>query len=239
MAGGRSGSRHGLKLNPCRSGFSREAGLGSSSRLKPLLQTPCLPQRRDLRSRARRPSAPSQILFILAVTLFLSGCGITAPRSSEGFADLDSLGVFDTDRALTLSIGPALLRLAAAHMDDDPETRELLRGLDGVRIRIYEIDGDASRVADRMQRMGDRLQDDGWERVMLVRTQDEQAHMLLRIVDEQICGMTVLVSDNESEAVVINLMGEIRPQQFSDVMVALDVDAAGVEHVEPLDDQKG
>jgi hypothetical protein len=44
--------------------------------------------------------------------------------------------------------------------------------------------------------------------------------------------MTVLVSDGESEAVVINLMGEIRPQQFSDVIVALDVDTPGVENVQ-------
>lgn len=213
------GSRHSCAFTR-RSGFSREAGLGSSSRLKPLLQS-------------------LGLAIVVATTLLITGCGITAPRSSDGFANLDSLGMYDTDRVLTLSIGPTLLRLAAAHMDDDPETRELLRGLDGVRIRMYEIDGDPSRVADRMQRMGDRLQADGWERVLLVRSQDEQAHMLLRIVDQHIRGMTVLVSDGESEAVVINLMGEIRPQQFSDVMVALDIDAAGVDEVEPQDDQRG
>jgi hypothetical protein len=59
--------------------------------------------------------------------------------------------------------------------------------------------------------------------------------MLLRIVDEQILGMTVLVSDGESEAVVINLMGKIRPRQFSDVIVALDVDTPGVENVQLAD----
>ena len=168
-------------------------------------------------------------------TLALAGCGITAPRSSEGFANLDSLGLADTDRVLTLSIGPALLRFAANHVEDDPETRELLRGLDGVRIRVYEIDGDASRVASRMSVMSDKLQSHGWEQVMLVRSEDEQAHMLVKITDGRICGMTVLVSDGEAEAVVINLMGEIRPQQFGSVMVALDVDAAGVERVRPVD----
>jgi hypothetical protein len=38
-------------------------------------------------------------------------------------------------------------------------------------------------------------------------------HMLLRVVNEQICGMTVLVSDGDSEAVVINLMGEISSEK--------------------------
>jgi len=32
--------------------------------------------------------------------------------------------------------------------------------------------------------------------------------------------------------VVINLMGEIQPQQFGDVMLALDVDTPGIEDVQ-------
>jgi len=39
------------------------------------------------------------------------------------------------------------------------------------------------------------------------------------------------VSDGDTEAVVINLMGEIKPRQFGDVMVALDVDSPGVGNV--------
>ena len=39
-------------------------------------------------------------------------------------------------------------------------------------------------------------------------------------------GMTVLTSDGASEAVVVNLMGNIQPEQFGDGMVALDVDAS-------------
>jgi hypothetical protein len=185
---------------------------------------------------------PNRILVLLLGLLcasLLGACGITAPRSSEGFADLDSLGLSDTDRVLTLSIGPALLRFAASHVEDDPEVRDLLHGLDGVRIRIYEIDGDAIRVASRMERMSRKLQAGGWEQVVLVRSAGEQAHMLMKVADDRICGMTVLVSDGDSEAVVINLMGEISPRQFGEVMVALEVDAAGVQDVQPLASQEG
>ncbi len=178
-------------------------------------------------------------LLALLCVFSLGACGITAPRSSDGFADLDSLGLADTDRVLTLSIGPALLRFAASHVEDDPEVRDLLRGLDGVRIRIYEIDGDAGRVASRMEKMSRKLQAGGWEQVVLVRSQDEQAHMLMKVADDRVCGMTVLVTDGESEAVVINLMGEIDPRQFSGVMVALDLDAAGVQDVQPLENREG
>lgn len=164
---------------------------------------------------------------LLCATLFLYACGITAPRSSDGWADLDSLGMADTDRVLSLSIGPALLHFAANHIDDDPETKALLKSLDGVRVRIYEIDGDPLRVAARMNSMSSRLQADGWEPVVLIREEQEAVHMLMRVNDQRISGMTVLVSDGESEAVIVNLMGDIQPEQFGDVMVALDVDAPG------------
>lgn len=174
-------------------------------------------------------------MLVLLCAWLLAACGLTAPRGNEGFADLDSLGLADTDRVMSISIGPALLRFAASHIDDDPETEALLRSLDGVRIRIYEIDGEARRVASRMEGMSRKLQDGGWEQVMLVRSAGEQAHMLMRVVDQRICGMTVLVSDGESEAVVINLMGDLQPGQFTDVMAALDVDAGGVQDLQPVD----
>jgi hypothetical protein len=175
---------------------------------------------------------PAVLLALACMTLFIGACGITAPRSNDGFANLESLGMHDTDRVLNISIGPALLHFTAGFMDDDPETRELLRSLDGVRVRIYEIDGDASRVAQRISAMSEHLQDDGWAPVLLVRDKDEEVHMLMRVVDGQIRGMTVLVSDGESEAVVVNLMGKIKPQQFSGVMIALDVDAPGVNDIQ-------
>jgi hypothetical protein len=178
-------------------------------------------------------------LVLACVTLFISACGITAPRNNDGYADLESLGMRDTDRVLNISIGPALLHFAARYMDDEPETRDLLRSLDGVRIRIYEIDGDAGRVAQRIFTMSEHLQEDGWEPVLLVRDKDEEVHMLLRMDNEHISGMIVLVSDGESEAVIVNLMGEIRPEQFGDVMVALEVDAPGVDDVQVAQNGEG
>ena len=171
--------------------------------------------------------------LILASVLMLTACGITAPRSSEGYANLDSPGVFDTDRTFALSIGPMMLNVAAWAVDDDePETAALLRDLDGIRIRIYEIDGDPERVAQRVTKMSKDLRDDDWQPVMLVQEDGEQTHMLMRTDGDRILGLTLITSDSE-EAVVINLMGHLDPSNFTDVMVALDVDAPDVE-IAPL-----
>jgi hypothetical protein len=168
----------------------------------------------------------------LFASLLLTACGLTAPRSSDGYADLESLGVRDVDRTLSLSFGPTLLRFAASHMDDEPELSEMIGNLDGIRIRIYEIDGDPSRVASKMDNMSTQLRADGWQPVLLVREKNEQTHMLIKTRDAKILGMAVLTSDGESEAVVINLMGDIQPERFSDVMVALDVEAPGIDDLQ-------
>ena len=175
------------------------------------------------------------LLFALVMLALTSACGILAPSSNDGYADLESLGMRDTNRVVNLSIGPTLLHFAANHIDDDPEVRDLLRSLDGVRVRVYEIDGNAGRVASRIDTMSQHLQADGWEPVLLVREENEETRMLIRTVNGRINGMTVLVSDGESEAVIVNLMGDIRPEQFGGVMLALDVDAPGVERVRLAD----
>ena len=186
------------------------------------------------------PQARAFALVRWALLCFLAlsftACGITAPRSNEGFAELDSPGVFNTDNSVTISIGPTLLRFAAAHLDDDPEARALLRGLDGVRIRVYEIENNSAQVAKRIDAMQGKLLEAGWEPVMLVRDDGEVTHLLAKFSDDRILGLTLLAledaNEGSGEVVVINLMGEIQPQNFSQVMVALDVDKKSARDVQ-------
>jgi hypothetical protein len=160
---------------------------------------------------------------ILAITL--TACGITAPRSNDGFANLDSPGMSDTDRTMALSFGPTILHFAARFLDDDPETQALLRSLDGVRVRTYEIHGDSERITQNFKHMGDKLNGDGWEPVMLMREDGELVQMYAMPSDTGIQGLTIVSADS-SEVVVVNIMGDIDPRYYSDVMVALNVDDA-------------
>lgn len=167
-----------------------------------------------------RVVVPAMILVLL-----LTACGITAPRSNDGFANLDSPGMSETDRTLSLSLGPTVLRFAARFMDDDPETQALLRSLDGVRVRTYESHGDTERIAQNFMDMGRKLDKDGWEQVMLVKEEGDLVQMYAKPSAFGIQGLTI-VSAAEDEVVVVNVMGDIQPRYFSDVMLALDVDDA-------------
>ena len=171
------------------------------------------------------------LVLVLTLTAFmLSSCGITAPRSNDGFANLDSPGMSDTDRTMTISLGPTTLRFAARFMKDEPETQALLRSLDGVRIRIYEVTGDNERIARNFEHMGHKLSRDGWEPVMLIREEGELVQMYVKPSGDVIKGLTIVSADDE-EVVVINIMGDIDPVYYSEVMVALNVDDAPEVHI--------
>lgn len=166
------------------------------------------------------------LVLLLTLTAFaLSSCGITASRSNEGFANLDSPGISDTDRTMSLSLGKTTLRFAARFLDEEPETQALLRSLDGVRIRIYEVNGNTDRIAQNFDRMGAKLSNDGWQPVMLVREEGELVQMFSKSSSRGMQGLTIVSADDE-EVVVVNVMGDIQPEHFGDVMVALDVDDA-------------
>jgi hypothetical protein len=203
-----------------------DPGLHQPTFFKPTITKPTLNNQvsknmisRSINNRVRR--LVMLLVPVIAVTM-LAACSITAPRNNEGYANLDSPGMLDTDRTVSLSIGSTLLRFAANHMDDEPETKALLKGLDGVRIRTYEIDGDPERVARNLERMGQKLQNDDWQPVMLVQDDGDKVQMYAKSSSRGIQGLTLITSD-DSEVVVINLMGDIKPSQFQNVMVALDV----------------
>ena len=162
------------------------------------------------------------VLILTLAAFMLSSCGITAPRSNEGYANLDSPGMSDTDRTMSLSLGRTTLRFAARFLDDEPETQALLRSLDGVRIRTYEVHGDNERIARNFEHMGSKLSKDGWSPVMLVREEGELVQMYAKPSDGHIQGLTIVSADGD-EVVVVNIMGDIDPSYYQDVMVALDV----------------
>jgi hypothetical protein len=165
------------------------------------------------------------IVSAVVLVVLVSACGFTAPRYDDGFANLDSPGMADTDRVMSISLGPIVLRFAARFLDDEPETQALLRSLDGVRVRIYEVHGDMDRITLNFEHMGHKLEEDGWDPVMLVREEDELVQMYAKTSATGICGLTI-VSAESSEVVVVNIMGDLEPKYYSDVMMALNVDDA-------------
>jgi hypothetical protein len=169
-------------------------------------------------------------IFFLGATLLL-GCGISGNlRSDHGYASFDSPGLLDTDRVMALSLGPLPLRLARIIIDEDedPEAALLLKHLDAVRVYVYEIDRNPELVKQRMESTAGRLKLEGWQPVVAVREDGELVRVMFKMKDdERIRGMVVMIQDEE-ELVLINLIGDLRPEMFNSYMHELDIDAPDV-----------
>lgn len=170
-----------------------------------------------------------RVSIVSVALLCLGGCGFTAPKRDPGFADVESLDWWEVNHTFSLSLGPTLLSLAANLVEDEPETRELLKNLEGVRVKIYEVEpGDAEAVAMDVNDMSQSLAAQDWEPVVLVKEEGESAHMLIKMEGEQIRGLTVITTDGE-EAVFVNVMGNLEPELFNQALGALDVPTPQVE----------
>ena len=151
------------------------------------------------------------------------------PKNNDGFADLEPLsGETRYDYHDTVNRPHAVARSRRIMWIDDPETEALLRALEGVRVRVYEINGNAGDVAADFDRMSAKLRTRDWEPVVLVKEAEERTHMLMKLDAETITGLTVLTSDGQ-QAVVVNVMGDLEPEMFSHTMSLLDVATPMVE----------
>lgn len=165
-----------------------------------------------------------RLLIGACVLATLAGCGLTGNlRMNPGFASF-SPGLPDTDREFALSLGILPLKIAKAVTKDDPEIAALLGDLKAVRVYIYDVDGDPKRVREGIERTRGRLLDRGWDPVLAVRDDGEFATALVRgDRPHDIRGLAVMLQDSD-EVVLINLIGDIRPETFAMVMAEIELD---------------
>jgi Domain of unknown function (DUF4252) len=166
---------------------------------------------------------------IAGLCVVLADCGILGNRRLDpGYAAFGSPGVEDTKRDFALSLGPlplSLSRVASRFvLKDEPELSAMLVGLRAVRVYTYEVNGDMTRVAARMEAMRADLVHKGWQQIVAVRDDGELVTALIKMEGpDRIRGMAVLVQDDE-DITLVNVIGNIRPENFGAMMAALDID---------------
>ena len=82
--------------------------------------------------------------------------------------------------------------------------------------------------------MGKKLSKNGWQPVMLVQEDGDLVQMFAKSSASGMQGLTIVSADDE-EVVVVNVMGDIGPEYFNDVMIALDVDDAPDVQIAAID----
>ena len=150
-----------------------------------------------------------------------------ALKAFPGYVDFGELSSVFGEPTVQISVGESLLGLVGSlSASEDPEAAELFNRLNGVRVNVFETDGMADGAIDLVKDVSSQLSSRGWESVVTVNSDDEQVRIFMMINDNQVEGITVMAVE-ESEAVFVNVIGVISPEELGKVMDNFDIDIDG------------
>jgi pyruvate/2-oxoglutarate dehydrogenase complex dihydrolipoamide acyltransferase (E2) component len=180
-----------------------------------------------------------RLLSLLALGVLLAGPLRAQPATFDA-ASLDAL--FDQPPRVEVNLGGSLLRIAAA-ADDDPGSSGMLRGLRGITVRVYSLDGARADLRSRLDGFGRSLAAGGWQTMVRVRpTADDpdDVSIFVRESGDAFDGMVVMSLDEEDgEASFVFLDGLIDLASIADLsdrFAGTDLDAAQEEAERARDD---
>ena len=169
------------------------------------------------------------MFFFSALLLFVAAIGPTSAwaatplEKQPGYIDFSSLDLFDgpePEANVEIFLKKPLLDLvAAATRSEDEELANMLKGLNLIRVQVYEdVDTSYERIAARIN----ALSLPAWELVVQVREPDERMQFYVRAADEAIVGLLVLVG-NPDELVFINIVGTLDLAQVGRIGRKFDI----------------
>ncbi len=152
-----------------------------------------------------------------------------ALKAFPGYVDFGELNTMFGDPTVQISVGQSLLGLVASlSAEEDPEAAALFSRLYGVRVNVFETDAMVDGAIERVKDVSSQLSKRGWESVVTVNSDDEQVRVFMMINDNQVEGITVMALE-EDEAVFVNVIGNINPEELSRVMKNFDIDVNDIE----------
>jgi hypothetical protein len=150
-----------------------------------------------------------------------------ALKDYPGYVDFGELSAVFGDPTVQFSVGASLLGLVSSlSASEDPEAAELFKRLNGVRVNVFETDSMADGAVDLIKEVSSRLSNLGWEAVVTVNSNDEQVRVFMMIDDSQVEGITVMAVE-DTEAVFVNVIGSINPEELGRVMENFDIELDG------------
>jgi len=157
--------------------------------------------------------------FLLVLT---ASAGWSQKLSDQpGYIPLEQLDLFPRDKlSVEINIDGALMRLiAAGAKGEDPEFSSLIAGLKAINVQAVPLkDVDQASVRAKIGRTVRWLEDHGWKSTLRARSEGQETYIYLKEIDGKIAGLTLLAFEPGDEAVVINIVGRLDPDQVGRIV---------------------
>jgi hypothetical protein len=98
----------------------------------------------------------------------------------------------------------------------EPDVAGLVKGLQSIRVNVVGLnDENRAEIEDRVKAIRLQLDTGGWERVVSVQQKKEDVGIYLKTRGpDAVEGVVVTVLDGRKQAVLINIVGDIKPEQL-------------------------
>lgn len=145
-------------------------------------------------------------------------------KDLPGYVNFGDLSATYGEPKITINLGGTMLNFVGMmSKSESPETSEMISKLKGIRVQIYSLDENIEAAQSQFSQVKGDLKSSGWEPIVQVNEDDEQVLVYMKAEQGNMEGMTVMVVDNE-EAVFVNIIGQLNPEELGRVMDSFDVD---------------
>jgi glyceraldehyde-3-phosphate dehydrogenase/erythrose-4-phosphate dehydrogenase len=107
----------------------------------------------------------------------------------------------------------------------EKDPAKLLRNLQGVRVNVIGLtDENREDTKNRIEAVRSQLSNSGWDRIVTVKDGSEDVGVFVKLRGEEaIEGVVVTIVNGDREAVFVNVVGNIQPEQIAKVGESLNI----------------
>ncbi|HUF71630.1 MAG TPA: DUF4252 domain-containing protein [Gammaproteobacteria bacterium] len=157
---------------------------------------------------------------------------ISGAAAAQGAFNFNDIPGIDQEPTLEVNLNSIAIGFFIAVIQGvDPEGAELLRGLRGIQLRVYQHGENARQFNNFINDVTEELTGSGWQAVVSAQDGGSNVRMYMQMTEEEVSGMTIMASDG-AEAIFMNIDGTITAADLGRIMALPPVrEALGAFHM--------
>ncbi len=168
-----------------------------------------------------------RLLPVIALGASLLTGSLLADAKTPGAIDFGKFTPTGDGQFVEVDIKSNLINMVARLAEkQEPEVAKLLRGITAVRVNVVGLnDENRSEMKERVASVRSQLTGGEWERVFTVKERDQDVGVFIKLRGEEaVEGVVVTVINGDKEAVFVNVVGDIKPEQIAKIGESFNIE---------------